>query len=196
MKEVVSEVAEIFKLLGTEYAIVGGVAVSAWGNIRTTVDVDVVIDLNEENVQHLVDAFSDRGFSVRKEDILTALKEKGHFTIFDDRSNYHIDAKGAYGETELETLRARRKVVLAGTECYIAAPEDVIANKLLYSSEQDVKDAEGIYARQIQHLDMNTLRSAAKRLGVSTELSKMETRVRKRIAELSSEDHKREAETC
>nr|MDO8132663.1 hypothetical protein [Candidatus Njordarchaeum guaymaensis] len=177
IKEVVREVADIFNRLHIEYAIVGGVAVSAWGNIRTTVDIDVVIDLNEENVQRLVYAFNSRGFSVREEDILPALKEKGHFTIFDNRSDYHIDAKGAYGETELETLRARRKVVLADTECYVAAPEDMIANKLLYGSEQDLNDAVGIYVRQVERLDMKELRNLCTRLGVLQSLLALEKRI-------------------
>nr|MDO8098515.1 hypothetical protein [Candidatus Njordarchaeota archaeon] len=80
-----------------------------------------------------------------------------------------------------------RKILIDETECYSASPEDMIANKLFSGSEQDIRDAEGIYVRQIQHLDMNTLRSTAERLGVSKELIKMEKRVRKRIDDLTCE---------
>lgn len=131
-----------------EYVIVGGVAVAGWGNIRTTRDVDVIIALEADDVKKVVKAFGKRGFSIRENDVLHALREKGHFTIFDERSEYHIDAKGVYGENERRTLRTRRKVRMGGVDAYIASPEDIIANKLRFGSEQDLKDAEGILIRQ------------------------------------------------
>lgn len=187
IEDVVKELADALERLRVRYAIVGGVAATSWGNIRTTLDVDVVIDLRDEDVPGLVNALTERGFSVTDSEILSALREKSHFTVFDGRSIFRIDAKAAYGSRELETLRSRRKIIVDKTVCYLASPEDMIANKLLSGTLQDVRDAEGIYARQMQSLDMTSLRAATRRLGVSTELTKMQKRVRTRIDGLSRE---------
>lgn len=184
IEDVVKELADVLELLGVRYAIVGGVAATSWGNIRTTLDVDVVIDLKDKDVPGLVKALTEREFTVTESEILSALREKSHFTVFDGRSIFRIDAKGAYGSRERETLRSRRKILVDKTVCYLASPEDMIANKLLSGTLQDVRDAEGIYARQLQHLDIASLKAAARRLGVSTELTKMQRSVRKRIDDL------------
>jgi hypothetical protein len=186
IEDLTKELATTLKQLGIKYAIIGGIAATSWGNIRTTLGIDVVLDIKEKDATSLVGVLTQRSFSLREEDIVRALREKTHFTIFDDRSVLHIDAKGSYGARELQTLRTRRKVLIDETECYLASPEDMIANKLFSGSGQDIRDAEGIYARQYEHLDMNSLRSEAERLGVAEELTKMEKRVRKRLDDLTS----------
>jgi hypothetical protein len=190
IEDVVKEIAAALKQLEIEYVIVDGIAATSWGNIRTTLDVDVVMNIKEDDAPALVSALRKIGFSLDQDDVIMALREKSHFTAFDDRSLVRIDAKGAYGPRELESMRTKRKIIVDKTECYLASPGDMIANKLLSGSEQDLRDAEGIYARQIQHLDMDALKNIVKKLGVSTELNKMERRVGKRIADLSSEDRK------
>lgn len=186
IEDLVKELAVTLSQLGMDYAIVGGIAATSWGNVRTTLDIDVVMNIKVEDAPGLTSALRERGFSLTENDIIMALKEKSHFTAHDEKSLLRIDAKGAYGQRELETLRTKRKILIEETEIYLASPEDMIANKLLSGSEQDIRDAEGMYARQFQHIDMNGLRSAARKLGVSAQLNKMENRIRKRINDLSS----------
>jgi len=177
IEDVAKETARILKEINIEYAIVGGIAVSSWGNVRTTVDIDLVISLGDEDVERFVGAFKGRGFSVSEEDVRSALKEKTHFTIFDEYSPYHIDAKGAYQDRELDTLKTKRSVHLDDVQCFVASPEDVIANKLLFGSEQDIRDAEGVYVRQMGKLNMNALRNLCRKLGVLGQLSRLQKRM-------------------
>jgi hypothetical protein len=169
--------------LGVDYVLVGAVAVSGWGVTRTTADVDVIIDLKENDASRFAFAFAERGFSVAETDIRAALREQSHFTVFDNNSSYHIDAKGVYGEAERETLTSRKLVELEGVETFLASAEDTIANKLLYGSEQDLRDAEGIFARQLEKLDLERLRRLCKRLGVLRDLSNLEKRVRDTLSD-------------
>jgi hypothetical protein len=187
IEDLVKELAVTLSQLGMDYAIVGGIAATSWGNVRATLDIEVVMNIKVEGAPGLASALRERGFSLTENDIIMALKGKSHFTAHDEKSLLRIDAKGAYGPRELETLRTKKKILIDKTEIYLASPEDVIANKLLSGSEQDIRDAEGIYARQFQHIDMNGLSSTAKKLGVSTKLNKMRNRIRKRIDDLSSQ---------
>ncbi|MDI6885988.1 MAG: hypothetical protein QMD22_06540 [archaeon] len=86
-------------------------------------------------------------------------------------------------ENDLITLKRRRKVSLADFEFYVASPEDMIANKLLFGSEQDIKDAEGIYVRQFDNLDMGYLAERCKKLDVFEEFSAMKRRVERYMVE-------------
>ncbi len=83
LEEVVKEIVKILENLEIDYVIVGGIAVSGWGNIRTTRDVDIIINLERKDIKRLAEALKERDFSVTVEDIKDALKEKTHFTIFD-----------------------------------------------------------------------------------------------------------------
>lgn len=176
LEEVTKEMVMVLEELGIDYVIVGGLAVAGWGNIRTTRNVDVIFSLKPEDVKGVVRAFQDRGFSLSEDEVLAAMKDKSQFTIFDERSEYHIDAKGAYGENERRTMRTRKKVNISGIDIYIASPEDLIANKLLFGGEQDLKDAEGIYLRQFGKLDLEYLERICEEMNVKNELVNLEER--------------------
>jgi hypothetical protein len=184
MRRIEEVIRAITKILGEEkvdYVIVGGIAVAAWGNIRTTRDVDIILFINEKDADGLEEALKKEKFSIQAGDIKDALKERSHFTIFDDLSEYYIDAKGIYNQNDRITLERRRKVSSAIFEFYVASPEDLIANKLLFGSEQDVKDAEGIYARQFENLDMAYLEERCERLEVYDEFLMMKKGVERSI---------------
>lgn len=179
LEDVVRDLSKILLEVGVDYVIVGGVAVSGWGNVRTTRDVDVIMDLQETDIAGLSDALKKEGFDVTGADIRDAMKEKSHFTIFDTRSDYYIDAKGCYGGKEKRSLKGRKAVELWGFRIFIASPEDTIANKLVFGSEQDIRDAEGIYVRQMEKLDLDYLEEICKKMGVSGDLENLKQRVGK-----------------
>ncbi len=100
-------------------------------------------------------------------------------SIEDITSMIRLDIKGIYSENDMITLKRRREISLADFVFYVASPEDTIANKLLFGSEQDVKDAEGIYARQFENLDMAYLEERGEGLEVYEEFLTMKIRVEK-----------------
>lgn len=79
---------------------------------------------------------------------------------------FRLDIKGIYGEMEERALRNKKKVKIDNSMIFIASPEDIIANKLLFSREQDIKDALGIYTRQYDSLNMEYLESICKKIRV------------------------------
>ncbi len=180
LKEVVKRVTDVLSETGLDYVFVGGLAVAGWGNVRTTRDIDVIIDLREDDMERLAKTLIDEGFEVTIEDIQDALREKTHFTVFDSRSDFHLDVKGAYSERERRTLQTRKAVRL-WEGIFISNPEDTIAHKLLFGSEQDIKDADGIYARQLERLDLNYLDEIAAEMGVKGELDELKKRVEKQL---------------
>ncbi len=64
-----------------DYVIVGGIAVAAWGNIRTTRDVDIILFITDKDADELEEALKREKFSIQAGDIRDALKERSHFTM-------------------------------------------------------------------------------------------------------------------
>ncbi len=179
---------EILKLVCTflneekvAYVVVGGLAVLFYGIPRTTMDIDIIIEMDMPKVKRFVELLKGNDFFADEDDIETAFEEKSHATIEDKTSMIRLDIKGIYGENDRLTLKRRRKVSLADFVFYIASPEDTIANKLLFGSEQDIKDAEGIYVRQFDNLDMEYLAERCKRSDVLEEFSAMKIRIEKHL---------------
>jgi hypothetical protein len=181
MNEILKLVCTFLNEEGVVYVVVGGLAVLFYGIPRTTMDIDIIIAMDMPKVKRFVEILKENDFFADEEDIKVAFEEESHATIEDKTSMIRLDIKGIYNENDQITLKRRRKVRLADFEFYVASPEDIIANKLLFGSEQDVKDAEGIYARQFDNLDMAYLEERCARLEVNEEFSSMKRRVERRI---------------
>lgn len=178
-EEMILDFIGILERMGIDYVIVGGVAVSSWGTPRTTRDLDVIIVLKAENIGQLSENLQEMGFSIDENDFRKSFEEKTHFTIFDEHSEYHIDAKGVYNKFDALTVRNKVAVPYEGHDMHIASAEDTIAHKLLFGGYQDVEDAESILLRQSE-LDMKYLVELCEEMGVSDELEK----IRKNIKDL------------
>jgi hypothetical protein len=126
---------------GIEYMIGGAVASWAWGEPRSTLDLDLVVNIPLESVQHLANELKNRDMLVPEEIILEI--------ILEDRSDLPINAihmhsgykADLYPVREGDQLRAsafsrRQKVDLGEPlgEVYLHSPEDLIIYKLWYYS--------------------------------------------------------------
>ncbi len=184
IEEILKLVCEFLNEEKEVYVVVGGLAVLFYGVPRTTMDIDIIIPMDVGETRRFAEFLNENDFFADEEDIKTAFEEKSHATIEDKTSMVRLDIKGVYSENDRITLERRSKVSLAGFEFFVASPEDTIANKLLFGSEQDVKDAEGIYARQFENLDMAYLEKRCKKLGVYEEFLTMKKRVERRMKEV------------
>jgi hypothetical protein len=150
---------------GILYVIVGGIAVLYYGNPRTTMDVDIILKLREGNPEKLVAFMRKNGFFSSEMDLIAAFGEISHCTVEDKRSMIRLDLKSVYTEADELTLKRRKGVRWRNEMIYIASAEDTLANKLLLGSEQDLKDAEGLWVRQMGKLDMKYLEERCQVLG-------------------------------
>ena len=184
MKEVVKLVCGYLNKENIEYVLVGGLAVIMYGEPRMTMDLDIVLKIPEDKIEELVGFLKNNDFFADKEDIEMAFEEKSHCTVQDKNSAIRLDIKGVYGERELESINDKIAFDYEGEKIYLASLEDTIANKLLFGREHDIKDAEGIYARQLKNLDTKKLEQKCKKLGVYEEFTNMKKRVEKYLEEI------------
>lgn len=69
-----------------------------------------------------------------------------------------------------DQVRSAAAIDFKGQTIWVARPEETVAFKLKFGSEQDLQDARSILIRQEGRLDMQWLRALAKKLGVEPSL--------------------------
>lgn len=115
-----------------DYAVVGSVAASAWGVIRSTRDVDVVVAVQPEQLLAWLAAVDAAQFYVPTESARSAIRNGGSFNILHLVSGAKIDVFVPEPNDRLAgALLARRvRSEVFGVACWIASAEDVLLAKL------------------------------------------------------------------
>ena len=118
---------ETLDRLHITYMVVGSIASSAYGEPRSTQDIDIVIDVTPQQIQQLCTAFSPADFYVSVEAALSATRRPGsQFNVLDPSSGTKIDFMIARNDQwGREQVERRQKLELAtNLEGYAARPED------------------------------------------------------------------------
>lgn len=165
----------IFESLNIPYYITGGVAAIAYGEVRTTRDVDMVIFIQPQEVTELATELQIVGFYVPGvEDIIEG--RMGILQVTDietiSRADLILSHDNAFERIQFE--RRQQYEVPGGIQVNLASPEDIILNKLQWrsktQSDQQWRDILGILKVQGESLDFNYLNDWSNRLGLSEDL--------------------------
>lgn len=170
-------VIEALEASGVEYLVGGAVAVWAWGEPRSTQDLDLVVDIRPEAVHRLSEELAKRSMPVPADIILD--------NILEDRSDPPINAIHMFGgyKAELFPLRpgdelrlsalSRRQLVDLGPDLgkvYLHSPEDLILYKLWYYNlsrqTKHTRDISSIIAALGEELDTAYIDTWAQRKGL------------------------------
>ena len=161
------------------YMITGGSAVGFWGQIRTTMDIDVVMQIYSEHIDSFLKSIEKEVY-VDKEEAKKAIAEKGMFNIIMNETYFKIDCIPLNEEDlyEKEKFSRRRKMDFHGDEIFVISPEDLIISKLIWSksaggSERQLKDCEGIYSLNAKTLDLNYIKKWSRLLKIEDEFKRV-----------------------
>jgi hypothetical protein len=145
------------------FALVGGLAVSAWSLPRATMDVDLLVLVDSNNLNLLVDALCNAG--------MDAELRRGDF---DDPVPCLIRADAldiivATKKYEAEAIEQSIAVNIAGRDIPVASPEYLIILKLKAGGPRDLLDVQELLAANL--VDRALLAKLAKRYRVEVSLS-------------------------
>jgi hypothetical protein len=154
--------------------LTGPMASNYCGILRTTHDLDFVIQLPPSDALKMIDAFRS-DFYLGEAAIQTAYQPPFQFNAIDKRSPLKVDfwlLKPAPFENEIFARRIRTTVI--GETAWIATAEDVMLHKLYWNrltpSHRQLGDAAGVVSVQRGNLDVAYLRQWAKELKLSDTL--------------------------
>jgi len=175
-------VVRVLDDLGIPYLVAGSMASSTYGEVRTTQDVDLVVDLAADEVERFVDRLRP-DFYADDERARQAVERRGSFNVIHLRTMSKVDLFVAGDDPgSRRQLERRRSVPVPGAPTVtlsVASPEDVIVQKLRWFrlgnevSERQWRDAAGVVRLQGDSLDRAYLRQAAQELGVGDLLDRL-----------------------
>lgn len=137
-----------------EFVVVGGLAVSAWGVVRGTKDVDVVVAPNVENLKRIAEVAVAAGGHVQQGEALlgtpfsiaSALASGEQVPIETDLGRLDV-VQGLEGIPPYEELRARAITAeLLGVSVPVCSIEDLREMKRAAGRTRDLADLEDLEA--------------------------------------------------
>ena len=170
-------VVEALEALGVAYHIGGSVASSAQGIARTTLDVDLIADIQFEHVQPLVQRLAE-GYYVDGDMITEAIQRRACFNVIHLETMLKVDVfvlkDRSYDRQAFQRRYADTLEDVPGARIfYLASPEDTVLNKLEWYrmgdevSERQWLDVLGVIKVQADSLDLGYLRRWAAQLDLA-----------------------------
>jgi hypothetical protein len=137
---------------GVSSAVIGGIAVGAWGDPRVTRDVDLKVLLGREDAETLLELLSP-GYTSLLPDPRAALTKQAMLFVEDERGT-RVDLLLADTPYDVEAIRRGRDVeIQPGLAIRAVSAEDLIIYKLISTRARDHEDAIGVIRRQGDALD-------------------------------------------
>lgn len=166
----------IFETLNIPYYITGGVCAIAYGDPRTTRDLDVVVEIERSDIMRLVTQLEAEGFycpSGAVSDIQSGRARVLSVTHIQLVLNADIvlNADTAFDRSKMARRRLEAIGLDASEQFWLASPEDVILAKLLWGqrsqSEKQWRDVLGVLKVQGDSLDFAYLSHWATQLNLT-----------------------------
>lgn len=156
--ELLAALGAAFERLGLSWYLFGAQAVVLYGGPRLTADVDVTVALGDCPTSALVEALAAAGFRPRGADVASFVERTRVLPALHEGTGMPVDVvlAGA-GLEELFLQRARPRLV-DGITVPVAAPEDIIAMKVLAGRPKDLEDAAAVLAANPDSLDPSLVR--------------------------------------
>jgi hypothetical protein len=177
-----SPVVRAFLSLGVRHYVGGSVASSFHGATRSTLDVDVVAQLNDGEITPFLDLLDDQ-FYASEPAIRSAVQQKSCFNLIHFPTSFKVDIFVSRDRPFDQDSMSRAVLGRIGSheqfEVLMASPEDSIISKLEWyalsneTSERQWQDVSKVLMLLGEQADVDYLRRAAESVGVTDLLERL-----------------------
>jgi len=154
----------------------GSVASSVYGEVRTTLDVDLVAELRRQDVDRLV-AATQHDFHIVDQSVRRAVKDKSSFNLIHEamlvKADVYVSPDDSLHREQFARSRRVELRAVPGSEVQLASPEDVVIHKLRWyrmgagMSDRQWRDVLGVLKVQAGALDRGYLTRVTADLGLA-----------------------------
>lgn len=180
-KQLIYFLEEIEQEYGIKYYLVGGILTSLYCELRSTQDIDFVVDIYSVNynIDSYVSLLKQNDFHPYQDwESATKLARETNLLQYLDKQekikfdNYILDRQSTnkYKRIGLNALKKRVRILFSEIECWVISKEDFIMSKLIYGGWQDYTDALGCWMRFSEILDVPYMIKISNELGIQKEL--------------------------
>jgi len=133
------------------YMVVGGIANIIWGLPRNTVDIDITIWVEEENLEETVRVITDK-FKTNLEKPLDFARKNRVIPI---QTSQETSADIILGRLPFErgAISRAQEIEFGDVKFKVCTPEDLIIMKIISERAKDKDDVEGIIKNRGRELD-------------------------------------------
>ena len=180
-------VAEALEACDVRYLVGGSLASAISGEPRSTLDVDMVVELTETDIDRFVSALGE-GFHADPEALRRAVREKSSANLIHLATSTKVDLFILGGTPLHEEQMGRRQRVRVGSDpdryLHVYAAEDILLQKLRWyrlgseSSDRQWRDVLGIMLAQGATMDEAYLDRGAERIDARDLLDRARCEVR------------------
>ncbi len=165
---------------GVRWALVGGLAVSAWASPRATRDVDLYADLQEVAPSRLQEKLESHGFVVPAME--EELRTYGVFRCRSGEAGVFLDVFSSTGPLGRAILDRRVEVDDGERKLWLISPEDLAILKAFSERERDFEDLVQILRVQEDTLDMDYIEQWTRLLDAGIESDEVTERMDRAVA--------------
>lgn len=182
--EFLADLVEKLESRDLKYALAGSIAAMSYGEPRATLDVDVVIALDESDMDSVASLFPAPDFYVSVDAAREAIRSRTQFNVIHPTSGMKVDFFVAGDAIERSQIARRlRRSILPETEAWCSPPEELIIKKLTYytrgASDKHLRDIASMLRISPEQIDVPRLRT----LAADRELGDLLDRVLESVAE-------------
>jgi hypothetical protein len=160
-------------------AVMGGLAVSAWGHLRNTQDVDVLVGVERARFDSVLQAVRPAGFRPKSRPVLFRIEQQNIaqllYTPPDIQWDIQVDLLLVSTNYQKTALNRRVTTQLSGLDIPIAvlSCEDLILHKLIAGRVIDRADAAMLLRENRDEIDMDYLTDWIRRLALHSEFAEI-----------------------
>jgi len=186
IEKLLLDVVKVLNKLKIKYFVTGGYAVSLWGEIRSTIDIDIVVELVEPQIKPLTQELRKnfKNCYIDEEVATEAIRQKSEFNFINPYVGLKIDFWVAKDDkkAKLEYQHRIAKTV-NNQKVYFISPEDLILNKLIWAretqSDYHLRDVELIFKNS--KVDLKYIKKQAENYRISNILKKASKKLQNKL---------------
>jgi len=160
------DVIDILDKEKVPYAVIGAMAVSCYGVIRSSLDADAIIRImkDRDNLDKLRRVFKGAGLNV-------VIKKGNHedpllgVILIEDRYGNHVDLLLGIKGVDNDLFKRVARIEFRGETINMVSVEDLIVMKIYAGSSKDLADVQGILAVSKKIIDKKKLMGLARNFG-------------------------------
>jgi len=161
-----SQLVKLMNQTKLDYALMGGLAVSIYGEPRFTLDMDVNVILKQDSIDDFLKEAKRYGFYPIPKNIKRFVKKTLVIPMRFSKNDIYgrIDFIIAYNDLEYSGIKRASLKKVYSCKVRVIRPEDLIIHKITSSRPKDIDDIKGILIRQKGKLNIGYIKDWLKKI--------------------------------
>jgi len=157
---------KFFKAQKIKYIILGGIAVSIYGEPRMTADIDANVIIDKERINEFLEKAKKFNFHPLFPNAVKIAKKTGVIPLYFKKKSLtsKVDIIVAENVLEYAAIKRGRMRKIGSIGIRLVSPEDLIIHKITSTRPRDLGDIKGILVRQKGRLDTRYIRRWLKKI--------------------------------